>query len=383
MHENARIIRPFQPRQTTRKAFAEALFLPSIEFESHESSLKQTSTIMFSQDKKQQSDDFFRRSEMIEKAVAAFSAEFCEKVVTATDERFEALRQRIDRCWKSHVGTTKQIFAPDGVDEFDVYAAIFKGEKYADPKSPGPMISLAGNPIRDLVLAQAMAWGEDKAWQAFETEHQAAVLEIARKRRSNNDYWNDFLAYLGGYDGKVAVAPTRKSRLDGYTGISGLRKWIAKTYFRFLNEKLEQADKNPTSLSEYDEIFHVDFPRLSEAEQEEFQRFFTESLRDSLLSLSRKHRHLLLLLYLFDIKSRQAAQVFGVHEGTISRWKTEAIDMIRENLFERFKQRYGREYREDSQKILSETRALSAKIVFDGLLELLRQLHEEGGEKES
>lgn len=334
---------------------------------------------MFSLDKKQP-DDFSRRSEMIEKVIAAFSTEFCEKVVTATDERFETLRQRIDRCWTNHVEAAKQSFGTEQIDEYEVYAAISRGEKYSGEESEAPTISLAGSPIRDLVLAQAMAWGENKAWRVFEAEHQAAIEEIARKRRSNNNYWNDFLAYLGGYDSST---DNRKSRLDGYTGISGLRKWIAKTYFRFLNEKLEQLGKNPANLSDYDEIFAVDFPRLTEVEREEFQCFFTESLRDSLLSLSRKQRHLLLLLYLFEVNNRQAAQVFGVHEGTISRWKTEAIDAIRDRLFERFEQRYGREYREDSQKILSETRALSAKIVFDGLLELLRQLHEEGGEKES
>ena len=77
------------------------------------------------------------------------------------------------------------------------------------------------------------------------------------------------------------------------------------------------------------------------------------------------------------LKQHQWLEFSGIEANPHYETCLKAIDMIREHIFDRIGRKFNWEHPVDSSAFLSSVGSLSAKIVYDGLQNLLRQLQQE------
>ncbi len=189
---------------------------------------------------------------------------------------------------------------------------------------------LGGDPMRDVVLAQAVQLKDERALAVFAQEYQPFIVAQARRfepmGQDATPSWNDLLIELGGY-----LRPPGK--LERFTGACALRHWLRTVAQRwFLTQR--SKEKRTTSLDE----MLMPPADTATAQQEislitpECLQLFRNRVSATLLELSDRDRLLLLLRFVDGMQGKDIAGVVGVAPGNVSRALDKALLALREAL---------------------------------------------------
>lgn len=158
--------------------------------------------------------------EHIESCLFRYLPDVCEQKIDRKEGRFHRFANRIWKCWFFHWLESNPA-EPDG---FKVFQTIEQGKSYPLQND------LDGNPIHDVTLAEAMGQSENKAWERFERQHKNDLSERVERIEAVEDWWNDFLTYLGGY----GVNGRSSQKIAKYEGKVGLRRWLSVVVYNRL-----------------------------------------------------------------------------------------------------------------------------------------------------
>jgi RNA polymerase sigma factor (sigma-70 family) len=233
--------------------------------------------------------------------------------------------KRLWECWRHHWNDALSL-APDGKADGGMVAhQIRQGRGF---KKNG---QLGGDPLRDVVLAQAIQLKDERALALFTEEFQAFIVTQLRRFQPGQDptpCWNDLLIELGGY-----LRPPGK--LARYSGACALRHWLRTVAQRwFLSRR--KAERPQASLDEM-----AVMPADNSTEQQETLvvtpeclRLFKQRVADTLMQLSPRDRLLLLLRFSEGMQGKDIAGVVGIAPGNVSRALEKALLSLREALEE-------------------------------------------------
>lgn len=158
----------------------------------------------------------------IEKRISHYTGSICDEPIDKQSEIYPCYAFRLWSCWAFHCETTWQSLAgrktasPGRTLSLDVLDQLEQGRRYVD------QADLAGNPIYDVTLAEAMGQSENKAWEKFEQQHKNDLSERVKRIETAELWWNDFLTYLGGF----GIQGRTSQKIAKYQGRVGLRRWL-------------------------------------------------------------------------------------------------------------------------------------------------------------
>lgn len=264
--------------------------------------------------------DSGRILEPIEQRLAEYSPKVCERKIERSCRDFCDFANRIWRCWSYH-----WLKSNPTIDEGEVILqTVEQGKSYPDGNN------LDGNPIHDVTLAEAMGKSENKAWNRFEQMFERYLGDRVRRIESAEDWWNDFLTYLGGY----GVAGRSARKIDQYEGKVGLRRWLSVVVYNFLRERrrVDSRYRRRFSFFPDDWINQLLSPQHT---SDALEDPIAELVRESFLSLPDELRGTLLFLYVGKLKVQQVAAIYHVDPGTVSRRRKQAIFSFRQELDQR------------------------------------------------
>jgi hypothetical protein len=98
-----------------------------------------------------------------------FYESLCRKKAPANADERNAYVERLARCWSYHLAKTAEVRS-EPVDEESLASDLHAGRD-------GDGRSLGGNPLRDVVLAEAVVRNEKAAVERFEEEYRADALD--------------------------------------------------------------------------------------------------------------------------------------------------------------------------------------------------------------
>ncbi len=262
----------------------------------------------------------------IEERLARYSPEICERKIERTCRDFCDFANRLWRCWSYHWLKSNPA-VPDGET---VLQTIERGKSFPQEHD------LDGNPIHDVTLAEAMGKSENKAWICFERMFKQYLAERVARIESAEDWWNDFLTYLGGF-GVNGPAP---KKIEKYEGKVGLRRWLAVVVYNFIRERRRADSRYRRRFSPFpdnwaDRVF-------SRKEMGILEQPLIELVRESFASIPEMQRGTLLFLHVGRLTVRQVAAIYKVDPGTVSRRRQQALSAFRTEMGRRLASLKGR-----------------------------------------
>jgi RNA polymerase sigma factor (sigma-70 family) len=232
-------------------------------------------------------------------------------------------QRRLWHCWRHH-WQDATLTSEGKADGRKVAEQIRQGRGF---KKNG---QLGGDPLRDVVLAQAVQLKDEGALALFAQEYQGFIVAQARRfepaGQDATPGWNDLLIELGGY-----LRPPGK--LERFTGACALRHWLRTVAQRwFLSRRTKE--KRTTSL---DEMMMPPADAATEKQEiflitPECLQLFKKRVAETLLELSDRDRLLLLLKFVDGLQGKDIARVLGIAAGNVSRALEKALLALREAL---------------------------------------------------
>ena len=143
--------------------------------------------------------------------LGAYSRDLCGDEVNLNEPRSIAYLCRLWRCWSHHWRrAADRIGQP--VDGHQVAESLIRRQ--------GEQSHLASDPLRDVVLAEAVLQRDPQATETFQSSFEQIISsKFARSDRQ----WNDFANQLAGY-----YSDKRESKeTDHWEGAEGLLQWLA------------------------------------------------------------------------------------------------------------------------------------------------------------
>ena len=173
--------------------------------------------------------------------------------------------------------------------------------------------------LEELALARACAAGNENAWTEFLTRYRerlyGAALSIAKDSSRARDLADGLYAELYGL--KTRDGGGRVSKLEYYSGRGSLEGWLRTILSQnYINEF--RSRRNQDSLDEEEEQgsqFAAPAPELPNPHLGAVNKVLETMLGE----LDSESRTLLAMYYLDGQKLAKIAQVWGVHESTVSR----------------------------------------------------------------
>jgi RNA polymerase sigma factor (sigma-70 family) len=233
---------------------------------------------------------------------------------------------RLWQCWRHHWQDALMSAGSNQADGWRVAEQIRQGKGY---KKNG---QLGGDPLRDVVLAQAIQLKDERALAVFAQEYQPFIVaQVRRFQPAGQDptpCWNDLLIELGGY-----LRPPGK--LARYSGACALKHWLRTVAQRwFLSRR--KSERRETSL---DDLVAMPADTATEKQETlvitpECLILFKERVRQTLLLLAPRDRLLLMLRYVEGMQGKDIAGVIGIAPGNVSRALEKALLALRDALEE-------------------------------------------------
>ncbi|GHT43949.1 hypothetical protein FACS189454_00130 [Planctomycetales bacterium] len=198
-------------------------------------------------------------------------------------------------------------------------------ESLKNERHPSTGASMGGNPVRDCVLATAMLLKSGTAVVRFETDYSSFLKGVAYKVHRNfgnepDEWWNEFLDFLAGYS-------SENGKLSKYEGKSALKFWLRIVLWNFLKRR-----PIPNEADEFLEELPDGHSNVQVAEMNENLTLFADIVSKALQAIPEKEKLLLAMLYIDNMKKKEAAAVFNVHPGQIGRWEETAMAHFRSEL---------------------------------------------------
>ena len=187
---------------------------------------------------------------------------------------------------------------------------------------------LAGNPLFDVVHAVAYVEQQNKAVEFFVESYQRLAIQYAGKRDPNlaneaEQWWNDFLCWLGG----TLQTDTSAAPLSKFDGRTTLRHWFPKRLWGFLRNWRRSAQNrwNKRAAMPEEEIEEQGDNGMNTAGRKEELQKFSDIVHAAFTQLQSEERCLIDFFYVQNLSNKQVAAILGKHEGTITRSHQKAI----------------------------------------------------------
>lgn len=258
--------------------------------------------------------------------VADYTRRLCAAIVAESDPKQPGYCWRLWRCWAHHWRAAIKEAAGAAVDGETVAAAL-KAQRTPDGRT------LSGDPLADVVLAEAVTLGDQRAWAIFEERFRSfcraqAIRFIADVERADPDWWSDLMTHLCISVPAGATAGPFESRgaLARFEGQSVLEPWLKSVARNFFCDRMRQAASGPKSVEpqKLEGLSRSAVP-APPADVAELEQLIRERVRAAIAELTPTEELLVRSGPGRTTTNRQAAAMLGLSEGQTSRRRQEAL----------------------------------------------------------
>lgn len=257
-----------------------------------------------------------RLAAQIDRWIAAYGAAACGRHLQTAEPLYASCANRLWNCWQYHWQQAAEL-GGGLADGFEVAARLEQGLGF---RGGG---QLGGNPLEDVVLATAVAAGDPHAKERFCERFRERAIALAKKTHpfidDPDDWWCQFWVHLVGVG-------ERPGKLAKYSGHCGLWNWLARV---IINQSRQPLDPLPHHgpLRET-----IPAPESQGVEDRDCLKLLGDVVRTAINRLRPDEATLLYLFYVEGMSGMEVAAVLGVHPGTVSRRKAEAVGRLAEEL---------------------------------------------------
>ena len=175
----------------------------------------------------------------------------------------------------------------------------------------------------ELMLAAALARGDDHATMVFERELVPEIERAVRRYAADEDDFAELcqraLVHL------LVASPPKPPKIASYLGRGSLEGWVRTVAARLALNARRSEPKLVDDETMLDRLL-ISAPQLPGVAQH--RALFVEALRKAILALPRRDRTLLRLSYVTGMTGVALARSYDVHESTVSRWLASARDQL-------------------------------------------------------
>jgi DNA-directed RNA polymerase specialized sigma24 family protein len=238
-----------------------------------------------------------------------------------------------------------------------------------DHRDPVLHKDLGGDPLRDVVLAEAIVRQNPKALALLDQEYRNLALGLAAslgQAQEGEDRWHDCLLLLMGdkeHPGKLA----------SFRGHCGLKFWLGTVLKReFFHTKAgPQGSSEPGTEEESFESFEESLI------SQDCLILFQTLIRQGMARLSPREQYILKLMFAEGLTGRRTGATVGIHPGNVARIKDKALEALRRILDG--EDAPEERQRQEQQECLRQLLAGEDRLTFGhALMEALRSIAEEG-----
>jgi RNA polymerase sigma-70 factor, ECF subfamily len=183
----------------------------------------------------------------------------------------------------------------------------------------------------DLCLALACAKGDEKAWEDFFRDYRGYLVNISRTMTQDagaaEQLADSTFAELYGLRESEG---RRISKFTFYSGRGSLRGWLRAVVFQLSADSHRQTSRfvQTEEPDDMERLAHAAEPPQNTPTteiafiRERYKTSATDALRQAIEALDGRERLLLVYYYYDELTLKEIAQMFDVHEATVSRWIT-------------------------------------------------------------
>lgn len=292
-----------------------------------------------------------------------YSQSICRQEIEAAEQA--AYVRRMWVCWSHH---WKQAAESVGrIDGGDVAEQIQQGTGFSGGRK------LGGDPLRDVVLAEAVLRRDENATRFFLDEYSPIAMGVARKlsaaHANDNSWWNDLVDKLAG----LTEPP---GKLESYRGTAGLSGWLSQTVYRHVKNDLKKQRRRLEILEEIGSRRSPSHPRPDTvADRHGCHELLSGMLRTVIADLPVTDRRLLYLLFVEELNGREVAKVLRKAAGNVTRQKQKVYQRLQSGISETMTvdSSQSTQYRECIEMMFGHQRGLDGLVV-----DFLRALQTEG-----
>ena len=195
----------------------------------------------------------------------------------------------------------------------------------------------AGIKLSDLVLANACAEGNERAWEHFMGAYGAqltrAAIAISRSETVGRDLADAFYAELYGLNTREGV---RKCPLESYRGRGSLLGWLRTTLSQRFVDHYRRTFREEALE---DNVHDLPMPESSPVSDGTSALTLRDAIQDAVSSQPAEGRFLLAAYFLDGRTLAEIGKTLHVHEATISRRLKRATDTVRKRLLKNLEER--------------------------------------------
>ena len=248
----------------------------------------------------------------------ALDAEQLLRALAATQEAVSGeIRPSLDRL----VVDTAERYPKLDVPTDAAAAQIGRALAEAEPSAWGEELDARRGP--ELMLAAALARGDDHATAVFERELIPEIDRAVRRYAADDDELAELrqraLVHL------LVADPPQPPKIASYLGRGSLEGWVRTVAARLALNTLRSAPKMVDDETLLDRLL-ISAPALPGVAQH--RALFVDALRKAIVALPRRERTLLRLSYVTGMTGVALARSYDVHESTVSRWLAAARDQL-------------------------------------------------------
>lgn len=195
--------------------------------------------------------------------------------------------------------------------------------------------------LDDLFLATACAEGDNQAWQIFKNQYQNFIYEIALRYLKNQHQASELANSL--YADLYFSSDDTSSKIASYNGLGSLKGWLRVIIYRKVVDrhrhlsKINEVSLSPAEPKDDDDKLHFEQTLANDVQKEPDQQYFRNKYKNmfqkivpqAIKQLTSKEKFILDCYYLKNLKEKEIADVYGVHESTASRWLAKARQNMR------------------------------------------------------
>lgn len=249
--------------------------------------------------------------QVLEKCFDRYWRTLFGQAMSPEDPRRDRYLQRMAAAWAHHWNTAIDKARGRYVKGASVLRRIQSGKGYVRGGS------LGGDPLRDVVLAEAVQRNEPSARDAFEREYKGLALAQAidvdsQIRQYLDDWWHVFFVALCG----DAEPPGKLHQFDGKCGV---KNWLALVARRFALAP-RRKDSRTVPLDSHAE------PLVSDGTD---RVQLAHDLGKALRLLPPRQRYVVVMIYYEGQPQYQVARTLRLSTGHVGRLKKEALDHMR------------------------------------------------------
>ncbi len=281
----------------------------------------------------------------LERLLKEYAAALHDRPVTRDHPRYLRYLGALWQCLRHHWKTARDAHArPVGCDE--VVEHLRRGRGFRRGRQ------LGGNPLRDVILAQAVlieteenkarpstrrrngnGGHAERASNLFAAEfydfavRQAGTVHASLARRPEV-WWGTFLADLWGY------RKNGRGKLNGFKGMCGLKYWLGTVVKNFARNLMRSRNAAAGNCVPWDDASTPEPSDRLAPVIESMPRWSTlqRVVDDSLRQMDAGDQALLYLRFVHQISQKQIAHLLDVDPGNVSRKETGRKDRARNHL---------------------------------------------------